>query len=224
MLTEGKDFREFVLAYTNAATLVREDFRDTEDLAGVFSGPDAEHRHDNQSSWAYEGASVEPAVGDRDARHDERTAEGGPAAAAAGRSESHGSGGAPMHPDVPRDETLTHPRCVYQLLKRHFARYTPEFVEQICGVPRETFLRVCDALTEIGSRAHLHPRVRGGLDTTRWSWLGRHIGDFGGMSPTKENVSFTGVTSFRFRNGKIVEGWWNWDNLAMLRQVGAITP
>ncbi|MYS84691.1 ester cyclase [Embleya scabrispora] len=58
----------------------------------------------------------------------------------------------------------------------------------------------------------------------RWSWLGRHIGDFGGISPTNENVSFTGVTSFHFHNGKIVEGWWNWDNLAMLRQVGAITP
>ena len=35
---------------------------------------------------------------------------------------------------VKRDETLQHPRCVFQILKRHFARYTPEMVEQICGI------------------------------------------------------------------------------------------
>jgi predicted ester cyclase len=58
----------------------------------------------------------------------------------------------------------------------------------------------------------------------RWRWLGRHIGDFGGMPPTGENVTFTGITSLRFRDGKAVEGWWNWDNLSLLRQVGAITP
>ena len=36
--------------------------------------------------------------------------------------------------DVRRDETLQHPRCVFQVLKRHYARYTPEMVEQVCGV------------------------------------------------------------------------------------------
>ncbi|MFE3200317.1 formate dehydrogenase [Embleya sp. NPDC059237] len=152
VLTEGKDFREFVLAYTNAATLVSEDFRDTEDLGGVFSGLDAEHRHYDQKSWAYEGGSVEPAVGDRDARHDELVGEERESVAAAGRGESHGSGGAQMHADAPRDETLTHPRCVYQILKRHFARYTPEFVERTCGVSREAFATVCRALTENSGR------------------------------------------------------------------------
>ena len=39
------------------------------------------------------------------------------------------------------DETLQHPRCVFQILKRHFARYTPEVVEEVCGVPKEQFLR-----------------------------------------------------------------------------------
>jgi formate dehydrogenase major subunit len=37
------------------------------------------------------------------------------------------------------DATLEHPRCVYQVLRRHFARYTPEMVERVCGVPRERF-------------------------------------------------------------------------------------
>ncbi|MFF7245940.1 formate dehydrogenase [Embleya sp. NPDC008237] len=152
VLTEGKDFREFVLAYTNAAKLVGEDFRDTEDLAGVFSGLDVENRTYDQSSWAYEGGPVEPAVGDRDTRHDDRTGEHRRKVSEAGRSETHGSGGAPTHTNVPRDATLSHPRCVYQVLKRHFARYTPEFVQETCGVPAETFLRVCRALTENSGR------------------------------------------------------------------------
>ena len=45
-----------------------------------------------------------------------------------------------------RDETLQHPRCVYQLLKKHFARYTPEMVEMVCGVPPRLFLPVAEAL------------------------------------------------------------------------------
>ena len=44
-----------------------------------------------------------------------------------------------------RDPTLQHPRCVFQILKRHYARYTPEMVEQVCGVPRDAFLRIADA-------------------------------------------------------------------------------
>src|SRR5207253_11343844 len=45
-----------------------------------------------------------------------------------------------------------HPRCVFQVLKRHFARYTPEMVEQICGVPQDTFRTVCELLTENSGR------------------------------------------------------------------------
>ena len=35
------------------------------------------------------------------------------------------------------DPTLQHPHCVFQMMRRHFARYTPEMVEQVCGVPHE---------------------------------------------------------------------------------------
>ena len=38
-----------------------------------------------------------------------------------------------------RDETLQHPRCVFQILKRHFARYTPEMVQEVCGIAPEQF-------------------------------------------------------------------------------------
>ena len=42
------------------------------------------------------------------------------------------------------DNTLQHPRSVYQLLKKHYSRYTPEAVSNICGTPKETILKVCE--------------------------------------------------------------------------------
>src|SRR5436853_5490586 len=47
---------------------------------------------------------------------------------------------------------MEHPRCVFQILKRHYARYTPEMVEQICGVPQDTFRQVCELVTENSGR------------------------------------------------------------------------
>ncbi len=44
------------------------------------------------------------------------------------------------------DATLAHPRCVFQILRRHYSRYTPEMVERTCGVPRAKFAAVADAL------------------------------------------------------------------------------
>jgi len=50
------------------------------------------------------------------------------------------------------DPTLAHPRCVYQVLKRHYARYTPEMVERVCGVPAETFLAIAKEWVENSGR------------------------------------------------------------------------
>jgi formate dehydrogenase major subunit len=47
---------------------------------------------------------------------------------------------------VKADPTLAHPRCVYQLLKQHYARYTPEMVERVCGTPKDKFLKVCEMI------------------------------------------------------------------------------
>lgn len=44
------------------------------------------------------------------------------------------------------DETLQHPRCVLQLLKQHYARYTPEMVSNICGTPKDAFIKVCEII------------------------------------------------------------------------------
>jgi formate dehydrogenase major subunit len=126
VLENDLDFREYVVSYTNAAAILREDFRDTEDLGGLFSGWDAETGAYDQTSWQYEGAFESPSAGLRDqwaAYHQ------------AGGSESAGGGGAggALSARPRRDESLQHPRTVYQTLRRHFARYTPEFVEQVCG-------------------------------------------------------------------------------------------
>jgi len=56
---------------------------------------------------------------------------------------------------VKTDPTLQHPRCVYQLLKKHYAGYTPEKVESVCGTPQAKFLHVCEqfASTAVPGRA-----------------------------------------------------------------------
>ncbi len=126
-------FRDYVVPYTNAATILREDYLDTDELDGRFSGFDAARGGYDPASWAYRGGRVTPAVGDRTA--------GG-----AVGEQAHGAHAADLRGDGERDDTLRHPRCVYQVLRRHFARYTPEMVEEVCGVPRERLLAVADAL------------------------------------------------------------------------------
>ncbi len=49
------------------------------------------------------------------------------------------------------DETMQHPRCVMQLLRKHIEPYTPEMVERICGSPKETFLKVCELIATCSS-------------------------------------------------------------------------
>jgi len=47
---------------------------------------------------------------------------------------------------VKTDPTLQDPRTVYQLLKKHYSRYTPEMVEKVCGTPKEQFLKVAEMI------------------------------------------------------------------------------
>jgi formate dehydrogenase major subunit len=144
-------FADYVRAYTNAPTIVREDFADTEDLDGLFSGYDQNKNSYDFHSWMYEGTEVAAAAGHRDQQYQDRTGSGA-SIREAGRGEAHGSGGATFGGTPTYDETLQDPRCVFQILKRHFSRYTPEMVERVCGVPQETFLRVADALTSNSGR------------------------------------------------------------------------
>jgi formate dehydrogenase major subunit len=147
VLDQEKYFREYVVAYTNAAAILTEDFADTEDLDGLFSGFDAEHRFYDFETWRYESGEVHPASGQRGIGLD-RMRELRKSA----RGEMHGALGAAAHPSPDTDETLQHPRCVFQVLKRHFARYTPEMVAEITGIPAETFEQVCRLITENSGR------------------------------------------------------------------------
>ena len=124
-------FKEYVLHYTNASTIINDKFQDTEDLGGVFSGFDPETGMYDRSSWMYEGGEIASAAGMRE--H------------ASQAFDEHTGAGLNEGP-IPRDETLQDPRCVFQVVKRHYARYTPEMVAQICGIPEERFREVADAL------------------------------------------------------------------------------
>ena len=117
VLENDRWFHEYVVRYTNAAVIVRDDFVDTEEGGGIFSAPE---------TWLYPDAEY----GSRDTGH---------------RGEAQGASQTPAYPQ--RDETLQHPRCVFQVMRRHFARYTPELVEQSCGIPADAFLEVADVFT-----------------------------------------------------------------------------
>ena len=143
VLENELDFREYVVAYTNAATIVSEDFQDTDDLDGLFSGFDPESRTYDPTSWQYASTEHKQDGAERQEHEQQRET------ASALQHETHGMD---VQGDPPRDPTLQHPRCVYQILKRHFSRYTPEMVERVCGVSQEEFLEVCRAWTESSGR------------------------------------------------------------------------
>ena len=152
VLANDRWFKEYVVAYTNAATLVNEDFRDTEELGGLFSGIDPQTGHYDPSTWAYAEADDKP-VDESHRRMHERFREHGASASARAAADSYGSGG-PVLPDclVLRDETLQHPRTVFQILKRHYARYTPAMVRDACGISEDDFAYLARAITENSGR------------------------------------------------------------------------
>ncbi len=150
VLTHDLWFREYVLAYTNAATLVNEDFRDTEDLDGLFSGYDPQTGTYDTTSWSYAAPPGEDGNGKVESTSASHTSADG---AKSAPGHAHGSGGPPLeHARVLRDETLQDPRTVFQLLKRHYSRYTPELVEELAGVSREDFDYLARAVTENSGR------------------------------------------------------------------------
>jgi formate dehydrogenase major subunit len=134
VLQNERYFKDYVVHYTNAATLISEEFEDA-GADGLFSGWDQENKRYDPSSWRYEGAPIDYAsVGGSQSR---LVGEG-----TGGHSDPND--GEPR----PNDPTLQHERCVFQVLKRHFAKYTPEMVEKVCGTPREAFLAVAETVCE----------------------------------------------------------------------------
>ena len=136
-------FKEYVEAYTNATALIDEGFQDTEDLDGLFSGFDPATGRYDRSTWAYQregGGEVGGAGDDTDDRtHTD--------------SETTGAAGAAMEGGpIRRDPTMQDPRCVMQILRRHYARYTPELVRDTCGISLEDFRYIADSLVANSGR------------------------------------------------------------------------
>src|SRR5206468_3416171 len=135
VLTNNKEFREYVVRYTNAPTILRDDFKDTEDLDGLFSGWDAEKKKYDPETWLYRSAP----------RKDSKET-AGHSDIGGGHGKDRG-GEAQEVTNFDWDFSLEDPQCVFQVLKRHFSRYTPEMVERFCGVPKEVFLKAAETFS-----------------------------------------------------------------------------
>jgi formate dehydrogenase major subunit len=134
-ITQKKYFKEYVCHYTNAPTILREDFKDTEELGGLFSGWDEQEKEYDPKTWLYEGSPYKS-----------RSKRPGHAKAGGGHGKDRGGEAGDLG-EHKEDMGLEHPRCIFQALKRHFARYTPELVERSCGIPKEKFLEVAEVYT-----------------------------------------------------------------------------
>src|SRR5690242_10956006 len=109
ILATGSEFREYVQHFTNAPVILKEEFRDTEDLDGFFSGWDEETGLYKVESWGYRGTSGELTAG--------KTEQSGDVSG----DQAHGAHGMDLDKGEPPevDIELEHPMCVFQVLKRH---------------------------------------------------------------------------------------------------------
>lgn len=171
VLTNEKWFHEYVVAYTNASMIIEDGFRDTEDLAGLFSGYDpVKGSYDaEKGQWGYEHSPSDKANASANGAQNGQARDGADAGSEGSKSSPgvHGAavmGGATSHElprsdmttapneQPPRDPTLQNPRCVMQLLRRHFERYTPEIASRVCGCSPEEIVRVAELLCANSSR------------------------------------------------------------------------
>src|SRR3546814_9924234 len=95
------------------------------------------------------------------------------------------------------DPTLQHPRSVYQLLKKHYERYTPEMVARVCGTPEDKFLKVCEMLASTAGKD------RAGTILYALGWTQHSIGSqiirTGAMRSEERRVGKECVRTCRFR-------------------------
>ncbi len=131
ILENDKWFHEYVSAYTNAATIITDQYQDAEDLGGIFGGFHAEKHSYDDSAWQYEG------------HEGTRSTPSGPHDKTHSFSQHVGSLGSST---VQTDPTFRHPRCVLNILRHHYARYTPQMVAGICGCSEQDFLRVAETI------------------------------------------------------------------------------
>src|SRR5580658_4671155 len=139
--------KEYLVNYTNAAFIVKEGFKLPED--GLYSGFNVASSSYDKTTWNYEEG------GDLSGKTDAATASAHAAPArptsAPGNASHPATPASPpaLPPNVAYDLTLQHPRCVFQLMKQQYSRYTPEVVERITGIPKDQYLKAVDLFTSI---------------------------------------------------------------------------
>jgi formate dehydrogenase major subunit len=139
ILKNERWFREYVMAFTNAATIINDDFQDTEDLDGLFNGYHPEKRtYDPENiAWHYATEKGQPKT------HTPKEI----------KAESFSERLGHLENPLPEtDPTLQNPRCVLNILRRHYQRYTPEMVASICGCSVEDFLEVAETVCHNSGR------------------------------------------------------------------------
>ncbi len=134
--------KDYLVNYTNAAFLVKDGFKLPED--GLYSGFDSSAGTYDKATWNYEQG------GDMSGKGGQASTYTAPASA----QELAGAGAAPppppsLPPNAAYDLTLQHPRCVFQLLRQQYSRYTPETVERITGIPKDHLLRAYEMFTSV---------------------------------------------------------------------------
>ncbi len=128
--------KEYLVNFTNAAFVIKEGFKLPDD--GLYSGFDPATQTYDKSTWNYEeGGNLTGKASAADPP------------AAANAKPSRPAAPASLPPNVAYDTSLEHPRCVYQLLRKQYSRYTPEMVERITGIPKDQFLKAADLFTSI---------------------------------------------------------------------------
>ena len=133
ILKNERHFKEYVVNYTNAAAIINEKYQDAEDGDGLFGGWDKVKGQYEPQNWSYEGVEPQSAGGKREA------------------GELDPKKKQPIQSER-TDPTLEDPRCVFQILKRHYARYTPEMVEETCGIAPKLFQKVAETLCKNSGR------------------------------------------------------------------------
>lgn len=134
VLENERYFRDYVVNYTNAAAILNDHYEDTEDHDGLYGGWQTGKGEYAPGEFQYEGVEEQAAAGSREADpkpHEQRKD--------------------PVRAEK-TDPTLQDPRCVFQVLRRHFQRYTPEMVEKTCGVPQPLLIKVAEALCDNSGR------------------------------------------------------------------------
>jgi formate dehydrogenase major subunit len=136
-LTDARDrfFFDYLTRYTNALTLINDKYKDTEDPVDPTKPDDLDGLFSGLKDGAYG-----PATWDYKRPQKEKPKE--PAARPTFAEIVQRKVGSP--PEVAKG--LDDPQCVFQVLKRHFRRYTPQMVEDVCGTPRDVFYQVAEAV------------------------------------------------------------------------------